>query len=53
MDRQGRSIDATARKDGALTHRKIPEDFEINMNNLPTTEGKAHLIFRQCPRCNG
>jgi putative transposase len=34
------------RKNGleAITHRKIPEDFEIDVHNLPITEGKVHFI---------
>ena len=28
----------------ALPQRRIPEDFEIDANNLPITEGKAHFI---------
>jgi hypothetical protein len=28
----------------AIPHRKLPEDFEIDANNLPITEGKVHFI---------
>jgi len=28
----------------AVTDRKLPEDFEIDMHNLPITEGKVHFI---------
>jgi hypothetical protein len=28
----------------AVPPRKLPEDFEINANNLPITEGKVHFI---------
>ncbi len=28
----------------AVPQRRIPEDFEINTNNLPITEGKVHFI---------
>ena len=27
-----------------IPQRRIPEDFEINANNLPITEGKVHFI---------
>ena len=34
------------RKTGLETipHRKLPEDFEIDANNLPITEGEVHFI---------
>ena len=28
---------------GTISHRKLPEDFEIDANNLPTTEVEVHL----------
>ena len=28
----------------AIPHRKLPEDFEIDANNLPITGGKVHFI---------
>ncbi|PXF61638.1 MAG: hypothetical protein C4B59_03575 [Candidatus Methanogaster sp.] len=28
----------------AIPHRKLPEDFKIDANNLPITEGKVHFI---------
>ena len=28
----------------AISQRRIPEDFEIDVNNLPITEGKVHFI---------
>jgi len=28
----------------AVTDRKLPDDFEIDMHNLPITEGKVHFI---------
>ena len=28
----------------AIPQRRIPEDFEIDANNLPITEGKVHFI---------
>jgi len=28
----------------AVPNRKLPEDFEIDANNLPITEGKVHFI---------
>ena len=28
----------------AVPQRKLPEDFEIDANNLPITEGKVHFI---------
>ena len=28
----------------AIPHRKLPEDFEIDANNLPITEGEVHFI---------
>jgi len=28
----------------AIPHRKLPEDFEIDANSLPITEGKVHFI---------
>ena len=28
----------------AIPHSKLPEDFEIDVNNLPITEGKVHFI---------
>jgi len=28
----------------AVTDRKLPEDFEIDVHNLPITEGKVHFI---------
>jgi len=28
----------------AVPQRRVPEDFEIDVNNLPITEGKVHFI---------
>jgi hypothetical protein len=30
----------------AIPHRKHPEDFEIDADSLPITEGKVHFIRR-------
>ncbi len=30
----------------AVMDRKLPEDFEIDVHNLPITDGKVHFIRR-------